>query len=197
MVESMADTGSSTVRAFGFSGLGMERPAGDCVGYALPAAGQAAIRGSAANAGFMAAAEAALGTPLPLSSREALTTGPISAFRLGPDNWLAVHDADPGFGQAVEQAEGFHGIDISSSRARLRLEGPEIRDLLSVGARIDLRASAFAPGAFAQTPVGSATAILHCRGDSTFDVYIARSLSESWLVWLRHAGLEFGLKLAE
>lgn len=193
----MADTGSSAARAYGFTGLGQDRPAGALAAYGHPAAAQAAIRGDAQNGEFMAAAEATLGVALPTTSRIAQTEGPISIFRLGPDNWLAVHDADAGFGQAAESAQGFHGIDLSSSRARLRLEGPEVRDLLSVGARVDLRASAFIPGAFAQTPVGSATALLHCRAENAFDVYIARSLSESWLVWLRHAGQEFGLSLAE
>lgn len=189
----MADIGPDTARIHGFASLGTERPAGNLVAYAMPAAGQAAIRGDAADATFMAAASAALGAALPMESRAAFTDGPLSIMRLGPDNWLAVHDVDAEFGVRVEQADGFHGINLSSSRARLRVEGASARDLFSVGSRLDLRSHTFSPGAFAQMPMGNATAVLHCRDADAFDVYIARSFAESWLVWLRHAGLEFGL----
>ena len=189
----MAEAALDTARVHGFQTLGAERPAGGFVAYARPAAAQAAIRGDGANAEFLAAAEAALGVPLPVDSRIAQNDGALSIFRLGPDNWLAVHDDDAAFGVRVEGASGFHGINLSSSRARLRLEGAEARDLLSTGCRLDLRASAFPAGAFAQAPLGNATAIIHCQGDDAFDIYIARSFAESWLVWLRHAGEEFSL----
>ena len=189
----MADIGPDAARVHGFLSLGAERPEGALVAYALPAAGQATVRGDATDSGFTAAASAALGAALPMKPGSAFTDGPLSIMRLGPDNWLAVHDADAGFGVRIEQADGFHAINLSSSRARLRIEGTDARDLLSVGSRLDLRPHTFPPGAFAQTPMGNATAVLHCRDADAFDVYIARSFAESWLVWLRHAGLEFGL----
>jgi sarcosine oxidase, subunit gamma len=189
----VADIGPDTARINGFASLGTERPAGNLVAYAMPRAGQAAIRGSAGEATFMAAVSAALGAGLPMESRAAFTDGPLSIMRLGPDNWFAVHDTDAEFGLRVEQTNGFHGINLSSSRARLRIEGDAARDLFSVGSRLDLRSHTFPSGAFAQMPIGNATAILHCRDADAFDVYIARSFAESWLVWLRHAGLEFGL----
>ena len=189
----MADIGPVTARIHGFASLGAERPQGNLVAYALPAAAQAAIRGNATDSAFIAAASAALGTALPMESRAACTDGPLSIMRLGPDNWLAVHDADAEFGARIEQVNGLHGINLSSSRARLRIEGAAARDLFSVGSRLDLRSHTFSHGAFAQMPMGNATAVLHCRDADAFDVYIVRSFAESWLVWLRHAGLEFGL----
>ncbi len=189
----MVDFGPSAARLHGFAALASERPAGDLVAYARPAAGQAAIRGDAASADFMAKAKAALGTALPTDSRSAGGDDALIILRLGPDNWLAIHEDEAGFGIQMEQAVGFHAINVSSTRSRLRLEGEAARDLLSTGCRIDLRESAFPPGAFAQAPVGSATTIIHCRDAATFDLYIARSFAESWLVWLRHAGQEFGL----
>lgn len=189
----MADIGPDAARVHGFASLGAERPGGALVAYALPAAGQATIRGDATDSAFMAATSAALGAALPMKPGTAFTDGPLSIMRLGPDNWLAVHDSDSGFGLGLEQAEGFHAINLSSSRARLRIEGADARDLFSVGSRLDLRPHIFPPGAFAQTPMGNATAVLHCQDADAFDVYIARSFAESWLIWLRHAGLEFGL----
>lgn len=193
----MAETGPDTARVDGFARLSSVRPPGDLVAFAAPAAGQAAIRGALADADFASASAAALGCALPLEPRTAFSDGALTIMRLGPDNWLAVHETDAGFGVRIEQTAGFHAINLSSSRARLRLQGPAARDLLNVGSRLDLRPAVFQTGAFAQAPLGNATAILHCRADDAFDIYIARSYAESWLVWLRHAGQEFGLAMAE
>ncbi len=183
-------------RRHGFLGLAAADPGDALVAFAAPAASQAALRGRMTDAHFLDATAAALGRPLPASANRALTAGPRTVFRLGPDAWLAVDDADAGLGRRLEETAGLHALDLSSTRARLRLRGAAARDLLAVGAAIDLRAKSFPAGAFAQTPIGNATAILHARADDVFDIYIARSFAPSWLVWLSHAGREFELQIA-
>ena len=189
----MADIGPDTARIHGFASLGTNGQQGTLVAYAMPAAGQAAIRGDASGCYVHGSGFGCTWCSIASRIAAAFTDGPLSIMRLGPDNWLAVHDADAEFGVRIEQGHGVHGINLSSSRARLRIEGDAARDLFSVGSRLDLRSHTFPPGAFAQMPMGNATAVLHCRDADAFDVYIARSFAESWLVWLRHAGLEFGL----
>jgi len=193
----VADSPVDARRRDGFEGLSARDPGGLLAAFAAPAAGQAALRGRLDDAGFVQAAEEALGFAPPESSRQAATEGERTVFRLGPDHWLAVDEADAGFGRRLARTHGLIGIDLTSARSRLRLRGDAARDLLAVSAAVDLRPAAFPVGAFAQTPVGPATAILHAREAATFDIYIARSYAASWRVWLDYAGREFGLALGK
>jgi len=185
------------MRIQGFAGLGDQRPIGNLIAFSAPVAGQAALRGRFQDRDFTQQAENALGFPLPEDTKHAAGDGARRIFRLGPDHWLALDDVDASFGGRLEGTDCLRAIDVSSTRARLRLQGSAVRDLLSVGAQIDLRTRSFPAGAFAQTPVGNATAILYAREENIFDVLIARSFAQSWLVWLEHTGREFGLKLSQ
>ncbi len=180
----------------GFPGLSETRPAGALAAYAAPVASQAALRGRLTDQAFRAAAETALGAPLPEDSRRSAVQGPLTLLRLGPDYWLALHATDAAFAERLEAAGAPRALDLSSARTQLRLDGPGARDLLSVGCQIDLRPRTFPAGAFAQTPIGNATAILHATGDDAFAILIARSFAQSWLGWLAHAGREFDLAIA-
>ncbi|MGZ0186485.1 MAG: sarcosine oxidase subunit gamma [Alphaproteobacteria bacterium] len=184
------------MRIQGFEGLSSQPSAGNLVAFSAPVAGQASLRGRLQDAVFVEHAASTLGFSLPEDSRRASSNESRCVFRLSPDHWLALDDVDAGFGLRLEETDGLRAIDVSSTRARLRLQGAAVRDLLSVGAQIDLRVRAFPAGAFAQTPVGNATAILYAREDDVFDVLIARSFAKSWLVWLEHAGREFGLEIS-
>ena len=180
-------------RRQGFEGLTTFDPGGGMAAWAAPPAGQVVIR---ASVGDVDALAGKLGFALAASSNLANTDGDVTTFRLGPDQWLAVHDTDARFGRDLEDMVGVHALDQTSSRARLRLRGAASRDLLAVGAAIDLKPKAFPAGAFAQTTVGNATAVLHAREADLFDAYIARSFAQSWLAWLCHAGREFDLRIA-
>lgn len=178
-------------RRHGFDSLGDVDPGGPLAAWAAAPAGQAAIRVAADKAPGL---KDELGFPLGLDTRQAGGAGTVTTFRLGPDYWLAVSDSDAGLGRRLEDTEGLHALDQTSARARLRLRGPAARDLLAVGASYDLRPKSFPAGAFAQTAIGNATAILHARETDLFDIYVARSFAASWLHWLDHAGREFGLE---
>lgn len=188
---------ADNLRRHGFSALGEGAPRGALIAVAAPPSGQAILRGRIDDAEFAMAAAAALGAPLPDATNRVGRTGPLAVFRLGPDYWLAVHETDADFGRRLEEIEGLRALDASSSRARVRIKGAAVRDLLAVGAEIDLRAGAFPASAFAQTTVGNATAILHATAEGEFMVYVARSFADSWRLWLEEAGLEFGLDIAE
>ena len=180
-------------RRHGFDGLGATDPGGALAAWAAPLAGQAAIRATPEDAAELASV---LGFPLAMETDRAGQHGPVTTFRLGPDYWLALHKTDAGFGRRLEGLDGVHALDQTSARARLRLRGAAVRDLLAVGAAHDLRPRSFPPGAFAQTAVGNATAILFAAERDVFDVLIARSFAVSWARWLEHAGQEFMLELA-
>lgn len=184
-------------RRHGFESVGDGDPGGSLTAFAAPPAGQAVLRGRLDDPGFADAAAAALDAALPTAPDMALSAGPLTVFRIGPDSWHAVDETDHAFGPRLETTAGLRALDMTSARSRLRLRGAAVRDLLAVGAAIDLRPSAFPPGAFAQTTVGNATALLHAMPDDAFDAYVARSFAVSWARWLNHARREFGLTIAE
>ncbi len=178
------------------TGLGLEKPEGGLIAYAAPPAGQALLRGRLQDSSFVESAAQALGLALPTDPMTASQLDGRVIFRLGPDQWLAVDEADANFGQKLENNDTFAAIDTSSARSRIFIRGSTARDLLAVGAKIDLREKNFPAGAFAQTSVGNANVVVHASGNDAFDIYIARSFARSWTLWLKEAGKEFGLILA-
>ena len=178
------------------TGLGLEKPEGGLVAYAAPPAGQALLRGRLQDSSFVESAAQALGLALPTDPMMAAQLDNRVIFRLGPDQWLAVDEADANFGQQLENNDTFAAIDTSSARSRIFIRGSTARDLLAVGAKIDLREKNFPAGAFAQTSVGNANVVVHASGNDAFDIYIARSFACSWTLWLKEVGKEFGLILA-
>lgn len=179
------------------AGLGLVDPGGALVAYANPPAGQAVIRGRANDAHFTEASTQALGIALPVDSKKTAKAVELTIFRLGYDQWLAVHEVNRDFGQQFEKIDSLRAIDVGSARTRISLRGEAVRDLLAVGVKIDLRPKSFPVGTFAQTPAGNANTIIHASAIDRFDVYVSRSFASSWRVWLEHAGQEFGLNLAK
>ena len=177
------------------TGLGIEKPEGGLIAYAAPPAGQALLRGRLQDSSFVESAAQALGLALPTDPMMAAQVDNRVIFRLGPDQWLAVDEANANFGQQLENNDTFAAIDTGSARTRIFIRGSTARDLLAVGAKIDLRAKSFPAGAFAQTSVGNANVVVHASGNDAFDIYIARSFARSWALWLKEAGKEFGLIL--
>ena len=175
------------------TGLGLEKPEGGLVAYAAPPAGQVLLRGRLQDSSFVESAAQALGLALPTDPMMAAQLDNRVIFRLGPDQWLAVDEADANFGQQLENNDTLAAIDTSSARSRIFIRGSTARDLLAVGAKIDLREKNFPAGAFAQTSVGNANVVVHASGNDAFDIYIARSFARSWTLWLKEAGKEFGL----
>ena len=74
------------------------------------------------------------------------------AVWLGPDEYLAL-DARAG------------GADVSDQRTAIDITGPDARRRVARGCTLDLRPSAFPPGAAAQTLVAQAPAIILAHTD--------------------------------
>jgi sarcosine oxidase subunit gamma len=160
--------------------------------------GQINVRGRASDAAFLTAAGSVLEARLPVSPNTVQTGGDLTILWLGPDEWLIL--TAPGEEATIiarlRDALGrVHAAvtDVSGNRARLRLAGPNARNVLAKGCSLDLHPSRFGPGQCAQTLIVRAGAILHQIDDRpTYDLYPLRSFAEYLWMWLSDAMTEYG-----
>lgn len=177
-----------------------------------PYAGQLILRGDAEDPRFMAAVEEALGLAPPVRPNRVATKGKAAILWLGPDEWLAV--TPPGtesktaarlqaaLGKSCDEEGGgpLHAavVDVTESRAVIRLAGENAREVLMKGCGLDLHPKAFTPGHCAQSTLAKAQIILRQVDKApTYDLHVARSLAEYLWAWLEDAGGEYGVTVAE
>ena len=134
-------------------------------------------------AGFHAAAAGVLGFELPMTPN---TVAAGRALWLGPDEWLAVSDADI-VGALEEALEGRHCaiVDVSEARAVLELSGPGASHVLASGCRLDLET--LQPGSCAQTALARAHVLLEPREGGLWRLYVGRSFAAYALAWIDDA----------
>ncbi|MGQ0676378.1 MAG: sarcosine oxidase subunit gamma, partial [Rhodospirillales bacterium] len=165
------------------------------------------LRGDPAGAGFLAAAEAALGTTLPLEPNRATGAGEARVLWLGPDEWLVL--SPPGSEAALEaklaQTLGPHGgyvTDVGESRATVVVSGMKARDVLAKGCPLDLNPAAFGIDACAQSLVQGVNVTIH-RSDADpaapprFELIVVRSFADFLWRFLEDAGQEYGVAVTE
>ncbi len=160
--------------------------------------GKLDLRGAPTEA-FVAAAAGALGFALPTAANTSAGAGGVTAFWLGPDEWLVV--TPPGCEDATARAlraalEGGHFAltDVSEGRAVIGLCGPRAREVLTKGCPLDLHAREFAPGDCAQSTLAKALVILHQTSAApAYDIYVERSFADYLWSWLEDAAAEHGL----
>ena len=133
-------------------------------------------------AGFHAAVAGVLGLGLP----ETPNTAAGGALWLGPDEWLAVSDADIA-GLLEEALAGQHCaiVDVSEARAVLELSGDGAVDVLASGCRLDLEM--LRPGACAQTALARAHVLLEPREGGVWRLFVSRSFAVYMRAWIEDA----------
>ena len=101
----------------------------------------------------------------------------------------------------IEGAEGLSALhsehlavlDLSHARTVITLEGDGARNLLSSLIALDTRKTTFPQGHFLQTAVQSVRVLVQCAGDTSFEIFVPRTWSDSLWDLVYHAELIFGL----
>ena len=89
-------------------------------------------------------------------------------------------------------------VDLSHSRAVIRLAEPEARHVLAKGSGLDFHAQVFTPGACAQTALFHVAVLIDCRDDTpSFDIYAVRGLARSLWQSLSHAAAGYGYRVRD
>ena len=121
-----------------------------------------------------------------------------AAIWVGPDRWLIVGKADRDLERLLRAALPGGQAAITNqdhSRCVLRLTGPEVRNVLRKGTTLDLDATRFSPGEARTTGLFHINALLHCRSEDSFDIYVARSFGRSFFELITHAAAEYGYQV--
>ena len=139
------------------------------------------LRGS--GAAFRAAVAGVLGFELPETPN---TAAAGQGLWLGPDEWLAVSEADM-TGALEEALEGQHCaiVDVSEARAVLELSGTDVIDILASGCRLDLQA--VESGSCAQTALARAHVLLESREGGVWRLFVSRSFAVYMRAWIEDA----------
>ena len=134
-------------------------------------------------------------------SRDACTatqSADTAALWVGPDRWLIVEkenrDLDATIRSAVS-AEVAAITDQSHSRCVIRLTGSEARNVLRKGTTLDLDPAYFKPGEARTTSLFHMNGLIHCLGEDSFDIYVARSFGQSFFEVITHAAAEYGYRI--
>ena len=159
--------------------------------------GLVGLRGPA-DAGFRDAAQRILGLALPTEPNSTAASAGVTAFWLGPDEWLIAAAAARAAGLAAGLREALAGrhhavLDLSSARATIAVAGAHARDVLAKGCPLDLHPRAFTPGACAQSHYAKAAVLLYQADDTpSYELTTSRSFAEYLWLRLEDAAQEYG-----
>jgi methylglutamate dehydrogenase subunit D len=116
----------------------------------------------------------------------------------GPNRWLVVEPETRDLDAVLQDAlapTGAAVVDLGHGRASLRLSGRSARDALMKAGPLDWHVNAFTPGMCAQTALFHVSALIDCRDESTFDLYVARGFAVSFLESVCQAAAEYGYRV--
>lgn len=133
------------------------------------------------------------GTPAP---RRAIRGESGDLLWTGADQWWVVgREGDMSAAQARElcAADDATALDLGHARTVVRVGGPMARDLLAKGCPLDV--DGLEAGFCAPTRLGSFSVVLHCRAESSFDLYVFRSFGLAMWEWLADEAEEFGYEV--
>lgn len=133
-------------------------------------------------------------------NRAALLGNGTSAIAIGPDRWLVVERERRDLYALLRAAVGAEQAAVTDQghgRIGLRLEGGNVRDLLSKGTSVDLRPDRFPPDHCAGTKLEHVAVLLHCLDRDRFDLFAPRSYAVSLYEWVLDAALEFDCRVED
>jgi sarcosine oxidase subunit gamma len=156
--------------------------------HALPPARRFVLRGDGA---ARAAAERALGVPVPTQACRAGSDGARAALWLGPDEWLLLAPAGDAAAEAAlsQSLQGLaHSlVDVSHRQVSLRVSGARATLLLNAGCPLDLHESAFPVGMCTRTMLGKAEIVLWRTAAGEFHIEVWRSFAAYLTQYLAEA----------
>lgn len=161
------------------------------------------LRGNPADAAFTGATQKVLGLGLPTASNTVSTGAGLTAFWLGPDEWLVVGAPGREGALAKELREALAGqhfsvVDVTEARTVIAVSGRNAQDALQKGTPLDLHPKVFRAGLCAQTGLSKANVILHRLTDEPrFEIYVTISFADYLWNWLERAADEYGMAVVE
>lgn len=130
------------------------------------------------------------GLAFPHKANRFSTTGATRILWIGPDDWLVIEEATDGRALLAALEEAFATtqsavVETSGNRVRLRIAGPDARELMARACSLDLDLPHFAPGYCAGTMMARAQVFL-MQPDSgpSYEILVRRSFAGYLQDWL-------------
>ncbi len=155
----------------------------------LPPAARHILRGGSR---IRAAAESALGVPVPATACRAATVGERAALWLGPDEWLLISAEATADETAAGLRTALAGlphslVDVSHRQVALEVSGRDAPLLLAAGCPLDLDASAFPVRMCTRTMLAKTEIVLWRTGPEVFRIEVWRSFAPYVCAFLSQA----------
>lgn len=157
----------------------------------LGPSGMITLRGDLGSETLAGAVKTATGLGVP-GQRAILSEGDRAVAWMSPDELLILCPHAAAEALAAQMAGALAGehalvVDVSDARARFRIKGPGVREVLAKGAPVDLAPGAFGPGEIRRTRLGQVAAAFWMSGEAAFDVICFRSVADFVETWLNTA----------
>jgi methylglutamate dehydrogenase subunit D len=114
---------------------------------------------------------------LPMKIGSVLALEERSILRVAPKQFWVL-------GEPMTASEGVFVTPLTSSRARIVLEGQRARDVLSAIALIDFHTDNFKPGQFVMTGIHHTPVTIVCVMENMFHIYALRTFARTVWEWL-------------
>ena len=191
----------SPLAGLGLLGRGQaERGTAEVAMAERPFPGILDLRGDPKAAGFMAAAQKALGFALPTDGGTTAGGPERRALWLGPNEWwIVTPQVDAALAAALRETlvdEHAAVTEIGDSRTCIRVSGPRATDLIAKGCPLDLHTRSFSTGRCAQTVLAKSDVTLQRIDDEpSYDLFVLCSFADYLWRWLEDAAQEYGLAI--
>ena len=132
----------------------------------------------------------------PLQAGE-VASGRAEVICINPTDWLVVAGIELPEEELLQiLAAAFHGTPfrataLSSSLARVRIEGNHARALLSKACALDTQSADLTPSRAPRTLVAGLPAIIRCLHGPKFECIVPLSYADYLVAWLNDAAAEF------
>jgi sarcosine oxidase subunit gamma len=153
------------------------------------------LRGASQDRAFIEAVQNALKNSLPLVPNTVSASADLTAFWLGPDEWLLVLPS----AQTAERMQALHAAlsgrfaavtDVSSGQTIITVSGPQARNVLAKGCTLDLHPRAFTPQRCAQTLLAKTDVLFWQAAADQFELIVRRSYADYLWRWLQDAAAD-------
>ena len=123
----------------------------------------------------------------------------VDALWATAESWTLIADQSFGLAGKLEQADlGADPVDQSHARGIVRLEGPQVREILARGCLVDLHPRSFKPGDAAATAISLIGVQLWQLDERPrFEISVARTFAANFWEWLESAALREGIEVRE
>jgi len=164
--------------------------------------GHLMLRGDASNPAFANAIEQCLGLALP-APLSVVYQGETSLQWLAPDEWLLIVPSGEEF--ATEQrlreamADGLHYsiVNVSGGQTLVELSGSKARQVLMKSTVYDVHPRNFPIGKAVGSTFAKSQLLIRRSGEESWELVIRRSFADYFWAWLKDAGSEYDLQIAD